>query len=699
MRDLQVHQDPAGVVGAQRHQARVRGERVASVENADRGGLRSARAGPRPRPSTARAGPGRAARPTGPARPAAGAPRTRSAAASAAPRSPATGGAGCCRAAPRPGRPRRVAGPAPRRPRSPPARPAAARTRAATAAPGAAVPAPTAARPRAGWPAASSLISARAGRRRPRAPLPLGVGDVAAVAGASVNAVMSKRCSAPRSWYTAAAGACPACCGDGLDAGPVGVGRHAQHPARADQRRARELRAVRLDPVLVELKDLAVPAAAAQVVLRDLPQGLVVAPGRRLDHVDLLRAGRGLAGAAVSRVTCGGCGLCCAWAETLCAGRGGAELCANAGDSATVTLNSRQRGGDEAAHHRLGPAGQRDPAGHAHVADRRPDLHDHAPHELDPGEPDDDGEDLQDGPQVELGGQRADRQRVRRRAGRRPGPVRPGPPRSARRARGRRGRRARHRPGSGLVSWPTRAGTGRGWAAPSANTPPACRRCRTRPWPICVAVIVRGRSNPGTGMRRRRRRPCTVTVAVRGLVPSPADLAMTAPVTPLVSAPYVGVTVCLGVRARGAPVNGQGLGRALAVQVPDRQVGDGGAGRLLGDVGGALPRVERVAAVDQQARSGAGRRRRSTAVNTATEPRSSRRAASASPYGGRRRSALQPPAHERVERRHRRLPVIQCVAPRPSTPKTLVLMPHFTVTVTLSPSWAALAEGREAGHR
>ena len=63
--------------------------------------------------------------------------------------------------------------------------------------------------------------------------------------------------------------------GHDLDAGPVGVPGHVQHPAGPDQAGDGEAGAVRLHPVRVQVEDLPVPAAVAQVLLRDLPQALV----------------------------------------------------------------------------------------------------------------------------------------------------------------------------------------------------------------------------------------------------------------------------------------------------------------------------------------------------------------------------------------------------------------------------------------
>jgi hypothetical protein len=79
--------------------------------------------------------------------------------------------------------------------------------------------------------------------------------------------------------------------GHGLDAGAVGVGRHLEDPAGADQGRVREFRAVGLYPVLVQLEDLVVPPPVTEMVLGDLPQRYVVAVAGGRDDVDLLLAG------------------------------------------------------------------------------------------------------------------------------------------------------------------------------------------------------------------------------------------------------------------------------------------------------------------------------------------------------------------------------------------------------------------------
>ena len=78
---------------------------------------------------------------------------------------------------------------------------------------------------------------------------------------------------------------------DRLDAGAVRVLGHQQRPARPDQAGDGELGPVRLDPVLVQLEDLPVAAAVAEVVLRDLPQRLVEPADRRIDRVHLVGVG------------------------------------------------------------------------------------------------------------------------------------------------------------------------------------------------------------------------------------------------------------------------------------------------------------------------------------------------------------------------------------------------------------------------
>ena len=138
---------------------------------------------------------------------------------------------------------------------------------------------------------------------------------------------------------------CPG--GDRLDAGAVRVGRHAQHPAGPDQAGDGEPGAVRLEPVLVQLEDLPVAPAVAEVVLRDLPQALVVAPDGRLDHVDLLAPGpvRLLAvGAAARRRLAAARRRGRAAAQARTAARRGAAAAggwwANAGDSAVAAVTS-----------------------------------------------------------------------------------------------------------------------------------------------------------------------------------------------------------------------------------------------------------------------------------------------------------------------------------------------------------------------
>jgi hypothetical protein len=73
------------------------------------------------------------------------------------------------------------------------------------------------------------------------------------------------------------------------DAGSGRVGRQQQHPPRLDQAGAGEFASVRLWAALVELVDLVVAPAVAEVPRGDVPQAVVVAVVRRLNDVDLVR--------------------------------------------------------------------------------------------------------------------------------------------------------------------------------------------------------------------------------------------------------------------------------------------------------------------------------------------------------------------------------------------------------------------------
>src|SRR5450631_3332885 len=76
--------------------------------------------------------------------------------------------------------------------------------------------------------------------------------------------------------------------GDHLDAGAMGVPGHPENPAGTDEAGDGELGSVRLDPAGVQLEDLVVASAIPKMVLRDLPQALVVTASGRLHHIDLL---------------------------------------------------------------------------------------------------------------------------------------------------------------------------------------------------------------------------------------------------------------------------------------------------------------------------------------------------------------------------------------------------------------------------
>jgi len=65
----------------------------------------------------------------------------------------------------------------------------------------------------------------------------------------------------------------------------------------------------------------------------------------------------------------------------------------------------QQGGGNQPVHDGLRAAGQRNLRGHPGIADGGPDLGDHAEDQLQPGQPDQDGYDLQDREDVELMGE------------------------------------------------------------------------------------------------------------------------------------------------------------------------------------------------------------------------------------------------------------------------------------------------------
>src|SRR6185437_2552319 len=147
----------------------------------------------------------------------------------------------------------------------------------------------------------------------------------------------------------------------------------------------------------------------------------------------------------------------------------------------------------------------------------------------------------------------------------------------------------------------------------------------------------------------------------------------------------VGVDRPLGDAARGGPVDGDRAGGAA--QAGQVQVGRRGAGRLLGDVGGALARVQRAAAVHQQRdqeENGEGEhggedgdRSLITSVAVVTAGAGADVAA---------QHAV--PRHMSGSRGATATPVIWVRVPRLKIPKGLVSMEHVTVTVTLSPVWA-----------
>ncbi len=69
---------------------------------------------------------------------------------------------------------------------------------------------------------------------------------------------------------------------------PGGVLRHDQQPMGVDQPRERELRAIGLAPVPVQLEDLPVATPVLQGALGDVPEVVVIPALRWLDHVDPL---------------------------------------------------------------------------------------------------------------------------------------------------------------------------------------------------------------------------------------------------------------------------------------------------------------------------------------------------------------------------------------------------------------------------
>ncbi len=194
----------------------------------------------------------------------------------------------------------------------------------------------------------------------------------------------------------------------------VRVRGHLHDPAGPDEAGLGQPGAVGLDPVLVELVDLLVPAPVAEVPLGDLPERVVVASLGRLDPVVLrvallglrLRGGaRGLLGDGRRGVR----GLLPLLPEQparrLLRGGDGAllvplqavpELRQPRGEAGGRGPDEQQRG-DELPREQLAGAGAGHPPRHPDAGERGLHLHEHTGGELRPGEPDDDRQDAQEG--------------------------------------------------------------------------------------------------------------------------------------------------------------------------------------------------------------------------------------------------------------------------------------------------------------
>ena len=80
---------------------------------------------------------------------------------------------------------------------------------------------------------------------------------------------------------------------DHRDAGPGGVGRHGEDPARVNQIGIHQAAPVGLNPITVELEDLLVAQWVSERALGNVPEAVVPAALGRLHLVELLRRGRG----------------------------------------------------------------------------------------------------------------------------------------------------------------------------------------------------------------------------------------------------------------------------------------------------------------------------------------------------------------------------------------------------------------------
>ena len=204
---------------------------------------------------------------------------------------------------------------------------------------------------------------------------------------------------------------------DDLDAGPVRIAGHVQHPARPDQAGDGEPGAIRLDMILVQLVYLRVAPPVAQMILRDFPEALVVAADGGLHHVDLLGAGPGVV--ALDRKLSGGR---CLQDRGSRPGQDGGRDCWRprrgvVGDRRGERHRrgeEHQRRGHQPVRDRLRAAGQRHPGGHPRVPHRGPHLGEDTAQQLQPGQPDDHHQDLQDGVNVELMGEHRHRRHALR---------------------------------------------------------------------------------------------------------------------------------------------------------------------------------------------------------------------------------------------------------------------------------------------
>ena len=480
--------------------------------------------------------------------------------------------------------------------------------------------------------------------------------------------------------------------------------------------------AVRLRQVLVQLEDLPVPPAVTEMVLGDLPQALVEPARRRLHHVDLFCAVRPPVLPVLPAVRARGGGL-----RPVTARRAvdGPELLAHvrgaeqpvrapvgrrgdhhrrwqrlAGDGAAGPRRPwpppprqgrrrgrggrqgggrcqrgshgggrghQQRGGDQAVHERLHSPGQRYPPRHADVPHGRGHLGDHAPHQLQPGQPHHHGTGPEHGRGLEPVGEQG------------------------RRRHGVRDRQAEHRDqgyrGPDQQHEQHRDGAQAGEHVPSGTCPARLAvlpgHQHNAPWLIPHSGVAAACADSW--------KPAN-TPGIRGRVDTVTSTVARSRTRRRAAAHHAGACHLVQPVGQQLPIALDQAGRRGAGARPDDRLAAGtqrlevdrvrgGARRLAGHVHGALLRVQRRAAVEDQGeqedhRDGEHRGEHRDRAPLAAGPR----------QRGKPRQHGNTSRHMNGSRGATAWPVKPLAAPKPSALNGLMSTWQVTVTVTAAPA-------------